>query len=112
MSNLIFSNSTGRVCNIKPFSSDLGIENNVPIVDRAFACDCLCTGEVYFLVIRNSLYVPSTDHKLTLPFIMRSGSVSINDVPKIFFDCLIVDDNSISFESYDLWIPSKINSLF
>ena len=29
--------STGKTCNVKPFSSDLGIAKNIPIVDAALA---------------------------------------------------------------------------
>ena len=31
--------STGRTCNVQPFSSDLGIATDVPIIDGALAYD-------------------------------------------------------------------------
>ena len=56
--------STGRTCNVQPFSTDLGIAKDVPIVDGALAYDCPYTHKVYVLVVRNALHVPSIDHNL------------------------------------------------
>ena len=65
--------SSGRTCNVQPFSSDLGIAKDVPIADGALACDCPCAGVVYVLVVGNALHVPSMDHNLILPLTMADG---------------------------------------
>ena len=89
---------------VQPFSSDLGTEKDVPIVDRSLACNYPWTGEFYVLVIRNALYFPSMYHKLILTFIMRALGVTINDAPKIHCEDTIVDDYSFLFDKSDLWI--------
>jgi hypothetical protein len=38
---------------------------------------------VYILLIRNALYVPSLDHNLLPPFMMREVGVIVKDTPKI-----------------------------
>ena len=43
--------STGRTCNVQPFSTDLGTATNISIVDGAIAYDC-----PYSLSKRNILY--------------------------------------------------------
>ena len=50
--------STGRTLNVQPFSSDLGIEKDVSIVNRSLAYDCPYTFEFYVLVVRNDLHIP------------------------------------------------------
>ena len=104
--------STGRTYNVQPFTSDLGVAKNVPVVDGSLAYDCPYTGEVYVLVLRNALHVTSMDHNLIPPFIMRAGSVTINDVPKMHCEDPIADDHSIFFEHSDPRIPLQLNSEF
>ena len=53
------------------------------MVDRALSYDYSYTGEIFVLVVRNTLHVPSMGHNLSPAFIMRSGGVVVNDVPKI-----------------------------
>ena len=104
--------STGRTCNVQPFSTDLGIAKDVPIVDGALAYDCPYSGIVYVLVVRNALHVPSMDHNLIPPFIMRAGGVIVNDIPKIHCECPEVDDHFISFDHSDLRILLQLNGVF
>lgn len=47
--------ATGRTCNVTPFTKDLGIAENIPIVDAAIAYDEPMSGETYILLIRNAL---------------------------------------------------------
>ena len=44
VSNSFVFESSGRTHNTQPFSSGLGMEKDIPIVDRSLACDCPCTG--------------------------------------------------------------------
>ena len=68
---------------------------DVPISDGALAYDCPYAGEVCVLLLRNELHVPSMDHNLIPPFIMRTGSVIINDVLNIHYEDPAVDNNCI-----------------
>ena len=111
-SNYFVLESTGRTSNIQPFRSDLGLARNVLIVDSALTHDCPWAGEVHVLVIRNSLRVPSMCNNLILPFIMRSGGITMNDVPKTHCEDPAVDDHCMLFDQSDLWTSLKLNKLF
>ena len=97
-SNFFVFESTGRIFNVQPFTSDLGIAKNVSIVDGSLAHDCPCIAEVYALVIINALYVPSIDHVLMPPFIMRYSGTTINDVPNVHWEGPIVECHRIYFK--------------
>lgn len=56
--NSFMFESTGRTCNVQPFSTDLGVAMDVPIVVGAFAYDCPYSGIFYVLVVRNALHIP------------------------------------------------------
>ena len=45
--NAFIFESTGRTCEAKPFSEDLGVVKNIPIVDAAIAYDCPYTHQCY-----------------------------------------------------------------
>ena len=102
--------STGRTCNVHPFSSDLGTAKNVPIVDGALAYDCPYSGQVYILLVRNALHIPSMHHNLLPPFILRTGGVKVNDVPKTRCASPDVEDHSISFDDSKVKIPLQLYS--
>ena len=51
-SALIFE-STGKTCNVQPFSKKLGIATNVPIVDGAIVYECPYTHKVRFIHSKN-----------------------------------------------------------
>jgi hypothetical protein len=104
--------STGQTCSVIPFSKDLGVAENVPVVDGAIAYDDPFTGQVYILICRNALYIPSMDNNLLPPFILRAGGVRLNDVPKIHCTNPRNIDHSISFENHDLIIPLQLHGTF
>ena len=104
--------STGRKCNVEPFSDELGVAKDVPIVDAALAYDCPYSGITYILIARNALYIESMDHNLIPPFIMRSGGAVVKDVPKIQCPDPTVKDHSISFHDSELKIPLLLNGIF
>ena len=104
--------STGRTCNVRPFASELGIAENVPIVDGAIAYDCPYTSQSYILLVRNALHIPSMHINLIPPFIMRAGGVTVNDIPKIHVDDPCKDDHCLIFPHSDLRIPLQLNGTF
>ena len=111
-SNSYVFESTGRTCNVHPFSTDLGSASNVPIVDAAVAYDCPYSGETFVLVARNALYIKSMEHNLIPPFIMRAGGVTINEVPKIQCKEPTIDDHCIYFAEPELRIPLHLSGIF
>ena len=52
------------------------------------------------------------EHNLIPLFMMISGSVSINDDPKMHYEDLAVYDHTISFNYSDLRTPFQLNVLF
>ena len=104
--------STGKTCTVKPFSSELGVAENVPIVDGAIVYEEPYSGQPYILLIRNALYIPSMDINLIPPFIMRAGGVLVNEIPKIHCSNPRTTDHCISFRNHDLSIPLQLNGIF
>ena len=104
--------STGKTCSVKPFSSELGIAENVPIIDGAIAYEEPYTGETFILLMRNALYIPTMDINLIPPFILRAGGVIVNDVPKIHCNDPMVTDHCISFRTHELTIPLQLQGTF
>ena len=104
--------STGKTCNVQPFSTDLGIATNVPIVDGAIAYECPYSHKVYILIARNALYMPSLTHNLIPPFIMRAGGATVNDTAKIHCNDPTVNDHCIIFKNADLRIPLQLTGTF
>ena len=62
-------------------------------------------------MIRNTLHVPSMDHKMIPHFIMRFVSVTNNDVPKSHCEDPVINDHSISFNRCDLCIALQLNGV-
>ena len=51
----------------------------VPIFDAAVAYDYPWSQSTYILITRNILSVPSMDHNLIPPFILREAGLTVND---------------------------------
>ena len=113
----IFSNS-GKSADVRPFSSKCSKMESVPIVDAAVAYDCPYTLKTYLLTVRNALHVPSMEHNLIPPFIMREAGLIVNDTPKIHTKredlsrethCIVAtkSDNGV-----ELRIPMKLDGIF
>ena len=50
-------------------------------MDAVIAYDCSQYGQAYLLVVSNSLYVPSMEHNLIPPFILREAGLVLHDTP-------------------------------
>jgi hypothetical protein len=53
------------------------------VVDAVIVYDCPFTGESYFLLMYNCLYIPSMECHLVPPFILREAGLLVNDTSKI-----------------------------
>ena len=62
---------SGKYADVDAFSPDVGSLSKVPIVDAAIAYDCPFTLQTFIMVVRNVLHLPTIDHNLIPPFIMR-----------------------------------------
>ena len=104
--------STDRTCNVPPFSADLGIATNVPIVDAALAYECPYIHKIFILIARNALSIPTMEHNLIPPFIMRAGGATVNDTAKTHCNDPTVDNHCIIFKNADLKIPLQLSGTF
>ena len=103
---------TGRTCNVQTFSTELGISDDLPIVDGAISYYFTYTKTTYVLIVSNALHVPTMEHNLIPPVIMRSGGLIVIDVPKIHCMGPTIEYHCIRFKNSDLKIPMQIYITF
>ena len=89
----LFSHS-GQYANVQAFAEEVKSLPEVTIVDAVISYDFPHSGETYLLVARNALCVPSMDHNLVPPFILREAGLILNDKPKIHYEDPSVEDHS------------------
>jgi len=68
---------------VNAFASEVGSLSNIPVVDAVVVFDCPYTGESYFMLLYNCLYIPSMECHLIPPFILREAGLFVSDTPKI-----------------------------
>ena len=110
--NAYIVNHSEKTVDVSPFSTEYEAMKNVPIVDAILAYDDPYTDETYLLVLFNALYIPSMDHNLVTPFIMREAGVEVNDVPKIHVYDPTVEHHSIYFPDDKVRIPLSLWGIF
>ena len=74
--------------------------------------DCPQSGQTYLLFVRNALCVPSMEHNLIPPFILREAGLVLHDTPKIHFNIPIAEDHSLFDEETGLRIPLTLDGTF
>ena len=74
---------TGATAEVNAFTPDHAAMT-IQIVDAAVQYECAYNGIMYIMVIRNALYVPSMQHNLMPPFMIREAVIVVNDTPKIY----------------------------
>jgi hypothetical protein len=81
--------TSGRYATVTPFSSNLPTMDMVEIGDVAIAYDDPISLQTYLLVMRNALLIPSMDHNLIPPFLLRMAGLQVDETPKsINWHCL------------------------
>ena len=105
-------NTSGRHAEVNAFSPDIESLHKVPIVDAAIAYDCPYSMQTVVFIIRNALYVPSMDHNLILPFVMREAGIDVNDTPKIHVQDATIEHHSIYLGEHNLCIPLALWGIF
>ena len=109
--NTMVLNTTGRSAIVRAFSPEHApIE--VAIVDAAIVYDCPYGGQTHIIICLNALHVPSMEHNLVPPFIMREAGITVNDVPKIHTKDPGTEDHSIYFAKEDVRIPLLLCGTF
>ena len=103
---------SGRHAQVSPFSPDLDDLQRVPIVDACIAYDDPYSGKAFLLVVYNALHLPSMDHNLIPPFILREAGIEINEVPKIHAPSPSVTNHSVYIPSAGLRMPLLLWGIF
>ena len=107
----VFADS-GLKADVSAFSEEVGKMLNVPIVDALILYENLVTGEKFLLVIRNALYVPSINHNLLPPFVLREAGIECNNVTKIHCNPPTKDLHTIIDRESELHICLSIENTF
>jgi len=94
--NALIITDTGKVIPVNAFTPDYEAMD-VKIVDVALKYECPFTGMVYILLVKNALSVPSMQHNLIPPFMLREAGIMVNDTPKIHVINPTVRDHAITF---------------
>ena len=108
----IFDQTPKRTCDVVPFDPSLGTSMEIPIVDGAVSYDCPHSHKTFLLIFRNALYVPTLEHNLIPPFILREAGLVVNETAKIHTNDPTKHDHAIISATNDLVIPLQLNGIF
>ncbi len=81
-SNCTIIATSGHYENLTLFSSNLPTMDMVEIKDAAIAYDNPILHVTYLLVMQNALLIPTMDHNLIPPFLLREASLYVDKTPK------------------------------
>jgi len=101
----------GKTVDVSPFTPDYWTME-VQMVDAAVQYDCPYDGKSYILVLYNALHVPSMEHNLILPFMLREAGITVNEMPKIQVTNPAESDHAIEFPETGFWIPLSLWGIF
>ena len=86
---------SGHYATVTPFSADLPVMERIEIGDVAIAYNDLYSLETYSLVMRNALLIPTMDHNLLPPFLVRKAQLFLDKTPKVQATNLSLDNHTI-----------------
>lgn len=102
----------GRTVLVGGFSDELGEPMRVRVIDALLLYEDDISGEQYLLLIRNALSVPSMNHHLIPPFMMRLAGVEVDECAKFLSKNPSVANHSLYFPDEDVRIPMSIHNIF
>ena len=105
-------NHNDQYANVRAFTDEVKGIPKVPILDSVIAYDCLQYGQTYLLVARNALCVPSMEHNLIPPFILREAGLLLNDTTDKYCNFPSAEDHSLFEEKTGLRIPFTLDGTF
>ena len=109
--HFFFSHSS-QYANVRAFTDEFKGIPKVPLVDAVIAYDCPQSGQTYLLVVWNAICVPSMEHNLIPPFILREGGLILHDTLKIHCNVPSAEDHSLFDEGTGLQIPCTLDGTF
>ena len=101
----------GKEAIVNTFTDQVGTIT-APIVDADVAYDCPWYQTTYILIARNILSVPSMDHNLISPFILREAGLTVNDTAMIHLNKPSSDDHAIICPNSNLSIQLHLHGTF
>ena len=101
---------SGRKASVTPYSPEYQAKE-LSIVDALVLYQDEVYGKEYLLLIRNALYVPSLQHHLIPPFILREKGIQVRDTAKIHLQDPGNDDHAIIFDQ-TFRIPLNLFGIF
>ena len=105
-------NHSDQYTNVGAFTDEVKGIPKVPIVDTAIAYDCPQSGQTYLPVVRNALCIPSMEHNLIPPFILREAGLVLRDTPKIHCNVPSAEYHYLFDEGTGLRIPFTLDGTF
>ena len=97
---------------MNPFNDCLGSVNCAPINNFDIDYYFPYSHESYILLLHNALYLPYTEDKLLLPFIMREKEAAVSATMKIHCTDPTSKEHCIKFSNNEIKMPLHINGTF
>ena len=104
--------TSGRYATVTPFSSNLPKMEMVEIGDVALAYDDPISLLTYILVMRNALLIPTMDHNLIPPFLIREAGLYVDETPKSQVGLPTIDNHVIVDSESGMRIHLALNGIF
>ena len=110
--NCTITATSGHYANITPFSSNLPTMDMVKIGDAAIAYDNPILHVISLLVMPNALMIPTMDHNLIPPFLLRGAGLYVDKTPKHQVANPTVDNHVIVDSETGMRIHLSLNGIF
>ena len=108
----VIFNYSGQYANVRSFTDEVKGITKFPIVDAVIPYDFPQSVQTYLLVVRNYLCVPSMEHNLIPPFILREAGLVLYDIPEIHCNIPSAEDHSLFDEDTGPRIPFTLDGTF
>jgi hypothetical protein len=110
--NVSIISKSGLVAAVTPFSADLPPMDDVEIGDVAMVYDDPRMGVTYILVMRNALLIPTINHNLVPPFLVREAGLFLDKTPKCQAPTPSVMNHSIIDSDSGMHIHMALDGIF
>ncbi len=101
--------TSGCHATVTPFSSNLPTMDMVEIGDVTIAYNDPISLQMYLLVMRNALLIPTMDHNLIPPFLIWLAGLQVDETPKHQLASPTVDNHPIYDSETGMRIHLKLN---
>jgi hypothetical protein len=103
---------SGHHATVTPFSSNLPMKDMVEIGNVAIAYNDPISLQTYLLVMRNAFLIPTMDHNLIPPFLIRLAGLQVDETPKHHLALPTIDNHANYDSESGMHIHLKLNGIF